>query len=127
MRFQQLHIPQSWPYSLPQIEEKLRKKEEEENAKRAVGDIKDPADSKSAKATSSTKDRGSSSSTSVKNKFQNDGNFMAQFRQQMKVRKFIEGSQSNLCLLTWIFTRIMVYNDQLITATLETIDFFEII
>ena len=33
-------------------------------------------------AMSSSKEKGSS----VKNKFQNDGNFMAQFRQQMKVR-----------------------------------------
>ena len=63
-----------------QIEEKLRKKQEEEDAKRAKAKMKDPKDSKGAKE-DGAKDKGSS----VKNKFQNDGNFMAQFRQQMKV------------------------------------------
>ena len=63
-----------------QIEEKLRKKQEEEDAKRAKAKMKDPKDSKGAKE-DGAKDKG----PSVKNKFQNDGNFMAQFRQQMKV------------------------------------------
>ena len=65
-----------------QIEEKLKKKQEEEDIKKASAGIKDPKGSKEVSAMSSSKEKGSS----VKNKFQNDGNFMAQFRQQMKVR-----------------------------------------
>jgi len=65
-----------------QIEEKLRKKQEEEDIQKASAGIKDPKGSKEVSAKSSSKEKGSS----VKNKFQNDGNFMAQFRQQMKVR-----------------------------------------
>ena len=72
-------------HQLAQIEEKLKKKQEEENIKKPSAAIKDPKETKLSKEVSvksSSKDKG----PSVKNKFHNDGNFMAQFRQQMKVR-----------------------------------------
>ena len=66
-----------------QIEEKLKKKKEEDDAKAAaMVEVKDPKDVVKQEASTPAVAKG----PSVKNTFNNDGSFLAQFRQQMKVQ-----------------------------------------
>jgi len=84
-----------------QIEEKLKKKQEidEAEAKKAIEETKDSKDRKggegdSTNVKSKSKAPVAKASSSVKNTFHNDGSFMAQFRQQMKERQREQASSA---------------------------------
>lgn len=81
-----------------QIEEKLKKKQEidEAEAKKAIAESKDRKGGEEdiTKAKSKAKAPVAKASSSVKNTFHNDGSFMAQFRQQMKERQREQASSA---------------------------------